>query len=192
MENIKNWFSEQWKERKFRVLLMLTLLLILGLCVEFYYFKYSVLKGIRYLGLVAVLFIIAWIDSKEKRIPNKILLAMLLGRVVLLLVECILYKEYWMTLLMSSAMGFLLAGGMFLLCYILTRGGIGAGDVKLFAVLGMYLGGSAIFSVIFLTVVFAAVFNLINLLRKKTDLKQEIPFAPFVFLGTVAGIFLGL
>ena len=74
----------------------------------------------------------------------------------------------------------------------LTRGGVGAGDVKLFAVLGFYFGSGPIFTVVFLTIVYAAVYNIVKLVMKKTDLKQEIPFAPFIFLGTLTTMLLGM
>ena len=192
MGKIKNWIMEQWKDKRFRLLFAGTILLMFCLGVEFYLFKYAMTKVIRYLLVVVALFIIAWIDSKEKRIPNKILLWMIIVRFVILCVECFLYKEYWSSLIMSAVLGFLLAGGMFLFCYVVTKGGIGAGDVKLFSVLGLYTGGSAIFSVIFLTVLFAAIYNGIKLLCKKTDLKQEIPFAPFIFWGTIVAMALGM
>ena len=192
MECVKNWVSEQWKEKKFRILTMIVLIMMICLAVEFYFFEYSIVMSIRYLYLLAGLFIIAWIDSKEKIIPNKILLVLLLSRVCFLLIECLLYKEYWMSLVISAASGFLIAGGMFLLCYFLTRGGVGAGDVKLFAVLGFYFGSGPIFTVVFLTIVYAAVYNIVKLVMKKTDLKQEIPFAPFIFLGTLTTMLLGM
>lgn len=192
MGNIKQWLSKQWKEKKFRALTIAVVMLMILLCFEFYFFEYSILKSIRYLFLLCGLFVIAWIDSKSKYIPNEILIALLLCRGFLLIFECVLYKEYWMTVLISAAAGFLIGGGMFFLCYLLTRGGIGAGDVKLFAVLGFYLGGGVIFTTVFLTVIYAALYNIVKLIMKKTDLKQEIPFAPFVFMGTVTAMLLGI
>ena len=133
----------------------------------------------------------AWIDYRQKIIPNKILLILLNSRIVLLVLECVLYKEYWLSLLISFAAGFFMGGGMFLLCYLLTGGGVGAGDVKLFAVAGFYLGSRKIFTAAFLSVLFAAVYAGIKLLLRRTDLKEEIPLGPFVFLGTAAALILG-
>ena len=192
MKYIKEWFGNQWKEKKFRLFFLFTLFLMIALGIEFYLFKYGIMKCLRYFVVLWGMFVISWIDSKEKRIPNKILIWMLIIRAAILCVEGVLYKEYWMSIAISAIGGFLIAGGMFLFCYIITKGGIGAGDVKLFSVLGLYTGSGAIFSVIFLTVLFAAVYNSINLLRKKTDLKQEIPFAPFIFWGSVVAMLLGM
>lgn len=192
MGQMMAWFREQWVYKKFRVLtaVMVALSLILGM--EFYLFQYGFLKIIRYYILVWALAAIAWIDQGSKRIPNKALLVLLIIRTMILVLECLLYHGYWMSILMSAGAGLLFAGGMFLLCFLISRGGMGAGDVKLSAMLGYYMGGGAVFTAIFLTVLSAAVYSAIALLMKKATLKQEIPFAPFVLAGALMTIMLGV
>lgn len=192
MKEVREWFREQWKSSVFRGLTAATGLLVLGLGVEFTLFQYGVLKILRYLILICCLSVIGWIDYKSRKIPNRFLLVMLVLRTVLLFAECLLYGELWMSVMISAFMGFVFAGGMFLLCYLISRGGVGAGDVKLFAVLGYYVGAGAVFSVTFLTVLTAAVFSVAALFAKKVSLKKEIPFAPFIFLGTVLTMALGV
>ena len=192
MKEVREWFREQWKSSVFRGLTAASGLLVLGLGVEFTLFQYGVLKILRYLILICCLSVIGWIDYKSRKIPNRFLLVMLVLRTVLLFAECLLYGELWMSIMISAFMGFVFAGGMFLLCYLISRGGIGAGDVKLFAVLGYYVGAGAVFSVTFLTVLTAAVFSVAALFAKKVSLKKEIPFAPFIFLGTVLTMALGV
>ena len=97
-----------------------------------------------------------------------------------------------MSLMISAGAGLVLSGGMFLICYVIARGGIGAGDVKLLAVIGYWVGGGAVFTVVFLTVLSAAVYSSVGLLLKKISLKQEMPFAPFVLAGTVLTMMLGV
>ena len=72
---------------------------------------------------------------------------------------------------------------MFFCCHLLTRGAVGAGDVKLLAVVGYYLGSRTIIAVIFWAVTLAAVYCVSRLVLKKTEANQAIPFAPFVFAG---------
>ena len=192
MKDTKVWFREQWAHRRFRILIwvMAGLTLVLGL--EFCLFQYRVLKSVRYLMLFWALGMIAWVDQGSKRIPNTALKDLLAVRTVLLLLECLLNQEYWLSVLISSGIGLVLGGGMFLLCFLLARGGIGAGDVKLLAVIGYYVGGGVIFTLIFLTTLLAALYSLIRLALKKTSLKEEIPFAPFVFAGTILTMMLGV
>lgn len=192
MQQIMVWFQEQWTQKTFRVWMMLFLILTLVMGVEFYLFQYGYLKSIRYLILFWSLGLIAWADQKSRRISNRVLLVLLIVRTVILVLECLSWKEYWMSIVISAGSGLILSGGMFLICYVIARGGIGAGDVKLLAVLGYWMGGGAVFTVIFLTVLSAAVYSGAGLLLKKISLKQEMPFAPFVLAGTVLTIMLGV
>lgn len=164
----------------------------IGLMAEFYMFSYGILKIARCLILLAALFGIAWIDWNEKRIPNKILILLLEIRVVLLILEWIVYPEYGGALLLFAVSGMMLGGGMFLLAGLISRGGLGMGDVKLFAVAGSYMGGGSILAAAFLSVLASAVYSVIMLLLKRIKLKEEIPFAPFILIGIMLTMALGM
>lgn len=171
---------------------LIALILLCGLLTEFItLFGYGALKIIRYLVLVAGLFVIAWIDRKEHLIYNKHLLILLLIRLALLVAEWILYPEFGMGMLISAFMGLLLGGGVFWLCYLVSRGGMGAGDVKLMAVVGFYIGNNIILPAMVVIVVTSAIYNGVKLLLKRTSMKEEIPFAPFVLIGTIITMALG-
>lgn len=186
MDQAKNWIKEH------KVYVLCAVMISGGLCVEFCFLHYEFLKCLRYLTLLLGLWIIAWIDNKEKRIPNKILLWMAGIRAGFLMLECIIYMEYFGTLLITFIGGAVVSGGMFLLCYFLSRGGMGAGDVKLLTVVGFYVGMGTIFTDIFLTVCSAAIYTVIFLLLKKIKMKEEVSFAPFVLAGTVLTMALGM
>ena len=186
------WIKKQLKNRTFRLFSAIGIIVGIALCIEFVLFSYSILKVIRYLILLAVLGIIAWIDQHERRIPNRILLILLWIRIVLLIMEWILIPSMGMPLLISSLLGLLLGGGMFLLAHFITRGGVGMGDVKLFAVIGTYVGGGSIMALVFLTALVSAFYSIVMLIRKKIKLKEEIPFAPFVLIGTILTMALGM
>ena len=192
MRRIITWFQEQWTQRAFRILTAVVLVLTPVMGAEFYLFRYGWLKTLRYFLLFWSLGGIAWTDYKNRRISNQVLLLLLAVRTVILLLECLTYPEYWRTLVLSAAAGMILSGGMFLICYVIARGGIGAGDVKLLAVLGYWMGGGAIFTVMFLTVLLAALGSGVGLLFRKVSLKQEMPFAPFVLAGTILTMMLGV
>lgn len=192
MQRVKIWFREQWAYKKFCILIWVMAGLTLVFGFEFYLFQYSAWKSIRYLTLFWVLGMIAWVDQGSKRIPNAVLADLLAVRTFLLILECLFNQKYWLSILISAGLGMVLGGGMFLLCFLLARGGIGAGDVKLLGVIGYCVGGGAIFTLIFLTALLAALYSVLMLALKKTSLKQEIPFAPFVFAGTILTMMLGV
>ena len=173
-------------------LLILEGILGIGLTAEFCMLSYGPPKIVRYLILLAAMFVIAWIDWHDRRIPNKILVLLLAARGILLCIEWAAYPEYGFSLLLSVLFGLLTGGGMFLLASVISRGGIGMGDIKLFAVTGSYMGSGSILAVIFLTVMASAVYSVVMLLLKKVKLKEEIPFAPFILVGTVLTMALGM
>lgn len=182
----------QLKDRKFRIYAGLGIIVGIVLCAEFLMFSYSILKCVRYLVLLAATFVIAWIDRHERRIPNRILLILLGIRAVLLVGEWTLVPSMGLSLLISSLMGMLIGGGLFLLAYFISRGGVGMGDVKLFAVIGTYMGTGSIMALVFMTALVAALYSIIMLILKKIKLKEEIPFAPFVLVGTILTMALGM
>lgn len=192
MEAGLQWIKRQMNDKRFRILAVSGVIAGMILCAEFLLFSYSVPKIFRYLILLESMFLIAWIDQRKRRIPNKILLGMLAARTGILIVEWLLVPSMGMALLISSAFGMLLGGGMFLLAHFLSRGGVGMGDVKLFAVIGWYVGGSSIMPLVFLTAVVSAVYSIVMLILKKIKLKEEIPFAPFVLAGTILTMALGM
>lgn len=188
VEHIKKVVSDKQK----RKCLLLNLLVVAILIIEFVLFKYGPLKIVKYLVLVEALFLIAWKDNKEKIILNKHLLWMAGFRAFLLVIEWIAYPTYGFSILSGSLMGMLMGFLVFGLCYLVSRGGMGAGDVKLVTVLGFYLGGAVIMPVMILVVLSSAIYSIVNLARKKTNLKAEIPFAPFVLIGTILAMMLGV
>ena len=121
METAVCWFRDQMKDKKFRLLIFAALVVEITLAAEFTIFSYSILKTIRYLLLIGVLFLIAWIDQHEKKIPNRLLLFLLWGRIFLLLLEWLVFPGMGLSLLISSALGMLLGGGLFLLAHFMPE-----------------------------------------------------------------------
>ncbi len=94
-------------------------------------------------------------------------------------------------LFISLGMG-LLIGGFFMSLIIITRGkGMGGGDVKLGAFMGLMLGfpGSLIAIIgAFLT---GAIFSIGLLIQGKKHFGESIPFGPFLVLGSLIALFWG-
>lgn len=122
-------------------------------------------------------------DAKNKVIPNKFLLLLLVIWVVLISSYIIFQVEKGVALLALSAAGGLIGGLIFLLCYLLSRGQLGAGDVKLAVVLGLYLTGQRIVGAIFYGVLLCSIYALVLLARKKIGLKDGLPLVPFLYAG---------
>ncbi|MCI9349240.1 MAG: prepilin peptidase [Oscillibacter sp.] len=127
-------------------------------------------------------------DFREKRIPNQ-LVAVMLGVWVLILVPQIFYRtEYAMWLLMNGGIGFLLAGTVFLIVYLVSRKGLGGGDVKFMAASGLYLGVDVLPAMLYGSVL-SAIAGIVLLLAKKIGRRDVIPLAPFLYAGMLIVIF---
>ncbi len=126
-------------------------------------------------------------DWESRIISNRILCVMGGGWAVLFLADRVTGRETdWGN--PAAALGFL--AGLFLLSLV-TGGGLGMGDVKLTAALSLLAGGSAALSSLFLALLFSAGWSVVRLVRRKTTLKDEFAFAPFLFAGYAAVLLTG-
>lgn len=83
-------------------------------------------------------------------------------------------------------------GGFFLALIIITKGkGMGGGDVKLGAFMGLMLGFPQGLLAIILSFILGAVFSIFLLVTGKKHFGQLIPFGPFLVLGSLIALFWG-
>jgi leader peptidase (prepilin peptidase)/N-methyltransferase len=139
------------------------------------------------LGLVLVTFLvpIAVIDLDLKIIPNKLtapaaVLAVALGAVL---------EPSYLPEQLAAGAGALI---FFLLPTLVHSKGMGMGDVKLVAVLGLYLGRAvapAIFIALILGVVVGAA--VIAMKGVSDGRRTKIPFGPFLAVGALVAFFVG-
>lgn len=124
-------------------------------------------------------------DYREKLVPNRVLLILLAFVPILLGGYGLHDMDTVLKILPSVILGFLFCLLSFGLGYILGRGNMGAGDVKLALIMGIYLTGNDIPGAIFYGCLIAAGYSIVQLLRKKISRKDRIPFVPFLYMGVV-------
>jgi leader peptidase (prepilin peptidase) / N-methyltransferase len=147
--------------------------------------KHSAADIVLGLVLVAVLVPIALIDFEHRIIPNKITLPAAIAAVA---IGAALDLRGVSEQLIAGA-----AAGGFLLAFALAYPrGMGMGDVKLAAVLGLFLGRSVsvaiLVGVLTATVVGAGVMARMGVEKGR---KTAVPFGPFLALGGVIGLLAG-
>ncbi len=154
-------------------------------------FGFSV-RTVAFCVLMAGLVALSWIDLHTQRLPRGIIYWTALIGVPLLCVAAIVEgepKRIWMMLLGAgislAIMGFI---------YLVSRGGLGDGDVRLSPLLGGYLGflnpGLAPVG-LFFGFLIGAVVGVALMLAKKAGRRTAVPFGPFLALGTIVAIFVG-
>jgi leader peptidase (prepilin peptidase)/N-methyltransferase len=84
------------------------------------------------------------------------------------------------------------AGGFLLLAALAYPGGMGMGDVKLAAVMGLLLG-SAVAPAILIALLSGVLVGAVVIARKGAGegRKTAIPFGPFLAFGALGGVFAG-
>ena len=122
-------------------------------------------------GVFSLLFLLALIDLEHKVLPN----VLTVPGIVLGLVFALLgWTSFFWASVLGAAVGFLL---MFLIALI-SRGGMGMGDVKLMAMIGAFLGWKSVFYVLFGASVLGSIGGILYLYLTKQDRKTPIPFGP--------------
>ena len=92
---------------------------------------------------------------------------------------------------LDSLLGIALGGGLFLLIIVVSRGGMGGGDMKLGAMLGAFLGWKVALLALFCAVLLGGIFAIALLVSGARGRKDAVPFGPFLALGGAIGLFAG-
>lgn len=150
----------------------------------------GLILGLLYIILV-IMCVLCMTDYWETLVPNRILL--------LCIVCCFLELGLWWVkdraviteILPSMILGLIFCMLSFGIGYLLSKGSMGSGDVKLALVLGMFLTGEYVVRTVFFGCLISAFYSMIQLLRKKLNRKDEIPFVPFLYIGLIITYLVG-
>jgi leader peptidase (prepilin peptidase)/N-methyltransferase len=139
------------------------------------------------LGLAMVTFLvpIAVIDLDLKRIPNALTGP---AAVVAVVASALLDPSFLPEQLIAGAA----ALAFFLIPAVLSKKGMGMGDVKLAGVLGLYLG-AAVAPALFIALIVGVVVGVAIVASQGVTRgrKVKVPFGPFMALGAVVAFFAG-
>ena len=135
---------------------------------------------LRYATLAALLIAAAEIDRRHGIIPNRLVAAgTSLGLTLMLLTDASDLRTYALAAVASAGLLLLIRIGSHRL---LGRPGLGMGDVKLAAMMGLYLGWSTLW-VLYLAMVLGGMLGLVGLLTQRLQRTTALPLAPFIALG---------
>ncbi|TJX16298.1 prepilin peptidase [Tissierella creatinini] len=145
------------------------------------YFRFGfTLDFIFYSLISSVLLVITFIDLQQMIIPDLLVVIIFILSVFY---KGIIYFRGGSPEIFSSIIGLIMAGALFLAIVLLSRGGMGGGDVTLIASLGFILGWKKILFTIFLSFILGAIISVFLLAAKLKSRKDPIPFGPFIVLG---------
>ena len=141
-------------------------------------------------GFAATLVALAFIDLDTTLLPDDLTLPLMWAGIVSAALG-------WIPVTLAASVGGAVAGYLSLWfvfhAYRLIRGkeGMGAGDFKLLAALGAWLGWQAIPSIVLLSSAVGAIIGIALIVIRKHDREVPIPFGPYLAGGGVAALFFG-
>ena len=154
------------------------------------YNKFGLNLGFIFYSIIfSILIIIFFIDLYHQIIPNGLNISILVLGIIYKFLQFILYNKT--PDLINSLLGLIVSSGVFLLIIIISKGGMGGGDMKLIGVLGFIMGLKKIALTIFLSFIIGAIISIFLLLFKIKGRKDPIPFGPFICLAFMIVVFWG-
>lgn len=140
------------------------------------------ITAFAYLGVVSI--VLAVIDVRHHRLPNRIVLPSY-GVGGALLVAAVLFGAP-PSALGRAVVGMVVLFGFYLLLRLLSRRGLGGGDVKLAGVLGLYLGWigwEALKIGALAGFVVGGAIGVVLMVARRADRRTRIAFGPAMLIG---------
>lgn len=135
------------------------------------------------LGLI----IASWIDVHTHRLPRNLSYITFGAGAPLLVIAAIIEDD--MSHIVNSVIGVVVATSSVGFLYLIGRGAMGSGDVRLAPVIGLYAGWISVGTVVLALVTsffLAAIFALALLVLGRADRSDDMPLGPFLAWGTLA------
>lgn len=147
----------------------------------------NIYDGLRSVLVISALLFAGLIDFKLMIIPNKLTLVLLGATVIVYAVELIITQKYIMHVLLEALLGCAVCFVIFFIGKLISRKGMGMGDIKLAAVMGLALGLNTSLGCLLWAMIIASISGIVLLISKKLKAKSKMAMAPFFFAGTVVG-----
>lgn len=147
------------------------------------------LQFVFYAVVVDILIIVSVVDYYFQVIPDRCHIFLLISTFTYKLLQLLLYDIS--PHFLNSIIGLIVSSGIFLLIAILSKGGIGGGDIKLIGVLGFILGFKLSLLNTLISFFVGAVVSVFLILFKIKDKKDSIAFGPFISIAFLITILEG-
>jgi leader peptidase (prepilin peptidase)/N-methyltransferase len=134
--------------------------------------------------LMASLISVTLIDWEHMIIPDELNLVIFVAGLAASILQ--------LTIPVSQALiGSLLGGGLLFVLAVLSRGGMGGGDIKLACALGLFTGWQLMLLLLFLASLLGTAYGVGLIALQGTAKGRKIPFGPFISIAGVIALFWG-
>ena len=163
----------------------------------FLFWRFGLTPDFGIVAFYSCIFIVLMvIDLEHGLILNKIVYpAMAVAFVISTFIPDVMINRFIYPGIAGYALSSIVAGIagfiIFLLIVIISRGGMGFGDVKMAGLIGLVTGWPQVFLAILIGILLGGLVALVLLILKIKGRKQAIPFGPFLAIGMIATLLYG-
>ena len=160
-----------------------------GILFAYLYWYYGLSTELAITAFYCCIFLVIMvIDLERGIIPNKIVYP---SMAVALVISALLSQTMTVPGIAQAAIGGGIGLILFLLIVLISKGGMGWGDVKLAALIGLVTGFPLVFVALLLAVILGGLVAVILLLSKLKKRKEGIPFGPYLAIGAMITLLFG-
>ncbi len=142
----------------------------------------STINFVKLYGTCIIIFAAALVDSKRRIIPNLLIIAGLIFRLLLYIWE-LLSEADMGVILRNDLIGLVLGFGLLGIVSFASKGALGFGDAKLLGMIGITCGTYCTYSTLLISLILSVAVAVIGMLRKKMTRKDTFPFGPCIAAG---------
>ena len=158
-----------------------------------YYFFGISITTLLFFILTICFVIIFFIDLKHFIIPNELTITLMVIGILKSIVPDLNNEIFpnFINSVLGGVIGYVLIW-LIILFYkkVRNKEGMGLGDAKLLSAIGFWFGWVSLPFILFFSSFIALVSVLPDLIKNKKNLTSQIPFGPFIILGTLSYLFI--
>ena len=163
-----------------------------GLIFALLYWHYGLSAELGVMAFYASLFIIIFvIDLEHGLILNKVVYPGMVVALLLALLPRPWLTQWVVTGITNAALGGAVGFVILFLIAIVSRGGMGWGDVKLAALIGLATGFPLVFFSLIMGAILGGIVAVVLMIAKKKTRRETIPFGPFLALAAMITLLWG-
>jgi len=144
---------------------------------------------LAYVGFAVLSVVLAVVDLRSHRLPNRLVLPAYPVALILLGAAAVAAGDP--AAIGRAALGGLLVFAFYLLLRMLQPGGIGGGDVKLAGLVGVLLGFAgweALAIGVFSGFLCGGIYSMVAITARRADRRTRVAFGPWMLLGAWIGL----
>lgn len=158
-----------------------------GIVLSLIYIKYGIsFEFFKYSVLTLFLIVIAMIDFDTTDVYSKVVYSGMAIGAVFAVIGYFVYGQSILTYVAGACIGLVIIGGIYLL-----TGGIGAGDIEISVLCGMFLGWQLTIVYILVSFIIGGILGISLIVAKIKDKRDYIPLGPSLAIGAYIAMTLG-